>query len=232
MRLKVAHTIARSAVNGPGERFVIWVQGCPLACPGCWNPDTWSFKPRDVRDVDELVQEILATPDIEGVTFTGGEPFAQAGALAEVARAVHAYGLSVFIFTGYELQELKAPEQRKLLGCTDVLVTGRYEQMHRAAGLRWRGSSNQRVHFLSSWYEAGSVQGQEEVEVHLDAGGASLVSGFPSVDLLLAMNLVSGEESDYMVTDRLDTQGGHNGTRAEGATWFSTGQGPKVVRRS
>src|SRR6476646_9130931 len=106
MRVNVARTLPRSAANGPGERFVVWVQGCPRACPGCWNPDTWAFERRDLREVDDLIAEVLSTDGIEGVTFTGGEPFAQARALAEIARAVRATGLSVFVFTGYELDEL------------------------------------------------------------------------------------------------------------------------------
>ena len=53
MRLTLARTLPRSAANGPGERFVLWVQGCPLACPGCWNPDTWAFERRDLRSVEE-----------------------------------------------------------------------------------------------------------------------------------------------------------------------------------
>ena len=98
MKLNLARTLHRSAANGPGERFVVWVQGCPLACPGCWNPDTWSFERRVVRDIDELAAEILSVEDIEGVTFTGGEPFAQARALAELARRVRHRGLSAFVF--------------------------------------------------------------------------------------------------------------------------------------
>ena len=99
MRLNVARTLRRNAANGPGDRFVVWVQGCPLACPGCWNPDTWSFERRVVRDVGDLAAEILSVEDIEGVTFTGGEPFAQARALAELAHRVRLHRLSVFVFT-------------------------------------------------------------------------------------------------------------------------------------
>ena len=94
MRLNIAQTLPRSAVNGPGERFVIWVQGCSFACPGCWNPDTWSFEQRNLHDVDQLIAEVLATEGTEGVTFTGGEPFAQAGALTAVARSVKNTGRS------------------------------------------------------------------------------------------------------------------------------------------
>lgn len=184
MHLNLARTLPRSAANGPGERFVVWVQGCPLHCPGCWNPDTWSSARRIVREVDDLVAEILATPGIDGVTFTGGEPFAQSRALAKLGRTVSAAGLSVFVFTGYELHELETAEQRSLLDTTDALVTGRYLEAERSQGLAWRGSANQRVHFLSSRYGPASMAHVPEVEIRLTPGRASTVTGFPTPALL------------------------------------------------
>lgn len=181
MRLNLARTLARSAVNGPGERYVLWVQGCPFACPGCWNPDTWAFRPRDVRDVQCLADEILATAGIEGVTFTGGEPFAQAAALAELARSVRMTGLSVFVFTGYERDALRAPAQRELLALADVVVTGAYRQEERARGLPWRGSRNQQVHFLTDRYGPEDMQRTPELEIHLAADGSMAITGFPDV---------------------------------------------------
>lgn len=179
MQLNLARTLARSAANGPGERFVLWVQGCPLACPGCWNPDTWAFGRRDLRSVGELAQVILATEGVEGVTFTGGEPFVQARALAALAERVRAAGLSVFVFTGYELDELTRPEHRDLLACTDVLVAGRYVATQRERGLAWRGSANQRVHFLTARHDVSDMHTAPEVEFHLAADGSVTVTGFP-----------------------------------------------------
>jgi len=169
----------RSAANGPGERFVLWVQGCPLACDGCWNPDTWSFARRNVYDVNELFEEILATEGIEGVTFTGGEPFEQARALAQLGRAVQNAGLSVFIFTGYCLDELTHETHRMLLDVADVLVDGRYIAALRAEGLPWRGSTNQRVHFLTNRYGAADMCEVPDAEVHLDMDGSLTMTGFP-----------------------------------------------------
>lgn len=185
MRLNVARTLPRSAANGPGERFVVWVQGCDLACPGCWNPDTWSFARRQMWEVDELVAAILETEGIEGVTFTGGEPFSQARALAEVARNVNDAGLSVFIFTGHELDELVQGDQLRLLGLADVVVAGRYVETERAAGLPWRGSSNQRVHFISGRYEPVQMEEAPIAEFHLALDGTMTVTGFPVEATLL-----------------------------------------------
>jgi len=184
VNLNLARTLPRSEANGPGERFVVWVQGCPLACAGCWNPDTWSFARRDVRAVSALVADITATTGIEGITFTGGEPFSQARALAKVARSVRAEGLSVFVFTGYELGELSAEAQRALLDETDVLVAGRYVEAERVEGLPWRGSRNQRVHFLSARYGDADLAGALDVEVRIEGDGSIKVVGFPGAGLL------------------------------------------------
>lgn len=184
MRLNVARVLPRSEANGPGERFVVWVQGCSLACAGCWNPDTWAFERRELREVGALAAEIVATAGIEGVTFSGGEPFMQAPALAELARTVRDAGLSVFVFTGYELEELSKPHHRALLSLTDVLVTGRYVDSRRSLGLPWRGSTNQRVHFITSRYSDVNMEHAPEVELRIGPDGTVHVTGFPPNELL------------------------------------------------
>lgn len=184
MRLNLARVLPRSAANGPGERFVIWVQGCPLACVGCWNPDTWLFQRRMLRAVDLLVAEILAADGIEGVTFTGGEPFMQAHALAEVGRAVRRAGLSVFVFTGYDLEELVSEAAHDLLSVIDVLVTGRYVESARTSELSWRGSANQQVHFLTDRYGIKDMEQAPTAEIHIHPDGTIALTGFPSADFL------------------------------------------------
>jgi anaerobic ribonucleoside-triphosphate reductase activating protein len=179
MLLNLARTIPRSAANGPGQRFVVWVQGCAIRCPGCWNQDTWAFETRQLRDAASLADEILATSGIEGVTFTGGEPFHQARGLSEVARRVRSAGQSVFVFTGYDLQELRCSDHKKLLALTDVLVTGRYMQSQRSFELEWRGSANQQVHFLTARYSESCMGTTGCIEFHLDGDGGLAVTGFP-----------------------------------------------------
>ncbi|GDY03293.1 radical SAM protein [Planctomycetota bacterium] len=184
MLLNLARTIPRSAANGPGQRFVIWVQGCAIRCPGCWNPDTWTFATRQLRDTAALADEIVATSEIEGVTLTGGEPFHQARALVDVASRVRAAGLSVFVFTGYDLHELNQSDHCELLALTDVLVSGRYVQSLRSFESEWRGSTNQRVHFLSARYTEASMADSAHVEFHLAPDGELSVTGFPLPQLL------------------------------------------------
>jgi anaerobic ribonucleoside-triphosphate reductase activating protein len=178
-RLNVARWVARSAVNGPGERFVLWLQGCGLACPGCWNPETWSFAPRHLMDMEEAAALILGTPGIEGVTFSGGEPFAQAPALVPLARRIRAAGLSLMVFTGHELEELRGTAARALLSEVDVLVTGRFVLAERDLTLAWRGSRNQRIHFLSRRYGDADALPGNQCELLLDEAGSAALTGFP-----------------------------------------------------
>jgi anaerobic ribonucleoside-triphosphate reductase activating protein len=88
MKLRLFHYLPRTMVEGPGVRAVVQVQGCPIRCPGCALPQTWPEEGGESIDSAELAKRILATPDLEGVTFLGGEPFAQAGALADLGERV------------------------------------------------------------------------------------------------------------------------------------------------
>lgn len=184
MRLNLARTLRKSAANGPGERFVIWVQGCPLACPGCWNPDTWAFEDREIREVPSLIEEILGVDGIEGVTFSGGEPFMQARGLAELARALRRGGLSILVFSGYTLEELVWDAARELLSLSDVLVAGRYIDSLKSLHLPWRGSANQRVHFLSGRYGPEDMEEAADVEIRIGKDGGLVLTGFPEGELL------------------------------------------------
>jgi anaerobic ribonucleoside-triphosphate reductase activating protein len=187
-RVNVARWVARSRANGPGERFVLWVQGCTLACPGCWNPDTWTMAPRTLLSADELCDLVLGTAGIEGVTFTGGEPFRQARLLAPVAARLRAAGLSVMTFTGHELEELQSTAARALLAACDVVVTGRFVLAERDTSLLWRGSRNQRIHLLGARYDASILRDAEQViELHIDESGAVHATGFPPDDLVRAL---------------------------------------------
>lgn len=167
--LNVAAWEERSVVNGPGERFVLWVQGCPLRCPGCFNPDFLPFVQRHRMSVAEVAARILRVSGIEGVTYSGGEPMAQAKGLYHLSLLLKERGLTVVCYSGYTWQELQAmpsPWVRRLLGCIDILIDGRYEASQRA-NLLWRGSRNQRVHFLTDTYrhfEAQVNQPHSEIE--------------------------------------------------------------------
>ena len=145
-------------VLGPGRRAVVWVQGCPLRCRGCVSTDTLSFDGGQSVSIAELAAKIADITGIEGVTLSGGEPFSQAAGLTDlIAQFKQARPeLSVMSYSGYRLRWLRAhgsPAQAKLLGKLDILIDGPYrDDLH--ASLRWRGSSNQTVQFLTNRYSA------------------------------------------------------------------------------
>lgn len=152
--LNIMGYVDESEVNGPGCRAVVWVQGCLRECPSCFNPASWSFEINQLMSIDALVKRILSHPQHEGVTFSGGEPFWQAPALAEVARRVKAAGLNVISFTGFTLEQLRshnAPARSQaLLDQLDLLIDGPYVEslaVHSPTSLV--SSSNQRVHVLN-----------------------------------------------------------------------------------
>src|SRR5476651_1168381 len=106
--LRLARRSNRCTVLGPGVRAVFWVKGCPLRCPGCVAPETLPFAGGEVVPISRLAEEIAALREIEGLTFSGGEPMAQAAALAELVDSVRARrDLSVVCYTGFPLAHLR-----------------------------------------------------------------------------------------------------------------------------
>ena len=85
-KLRVAGLIEESIVDGPGIRFVIFMQGCPHNCYGCHNPDTHDPNGGYDMSIDEIVTKISNNPLIDGVTISGGEPFWQADKLIKLAK--------------------------------------------------------------------------------------------------------------------------------------------------
>jgi anaerobic ribonucleoside-triphosphate reductase activating protein len=127
----------------------------------------------------DLADTILATPEIEGITLTGGEPFEQAAPLTSLVSRIRPTGLSVMVFTGFELDELVTDAQQLLLASCDVVVAGRYRHQERSLDLVWRGSSNQTVHFLTARYSPASMPEASECEVHIAPDGGLTLTGFP-----------------------------------------------------
>jgi anaerobic ribonucleoside-triphosphate reductase activating protein len=186
--LRVADMVPVTEAEGPGPRLALWVQGCTLRCPGCCNPQMFEAaggREMEVAEVAAALDEVRGR--IEGVTFLGGEPFEQAAALAEVAREARRRGLSVAVFTGFTLEELRGgtlPGTRDLLAGTDLLVDGRYRRGEPETARRWAGSANQRFHFLTDRYRPGVEEiapGQPDrtVELRFGPDGRVHASGWP-----------------------------------------------------
>ncbi len=147
MKLRIAGVVNDSIVDGPGLRLTIFTQGCPHACPGCHNPQTHDFAGGREVDTAEILRMMADNPLLDGITLSGGEPFSQSEACAELACAAHADGLNVWCYSGYTFEQLldgKA-EWRSLLNQLDVLVDGPFILEKRTLECRFRGSSNQRL---------------------------------------------------------------------------------------
>lgn len=185
--INFAETRSQSNIYGPGKRYVIWVQGCRLHCKGCWNKSMWSFAPNRMIKVQDLVLEILSTPEIEGVSILGGEPFHQASALTTLAKELKKHSLGIMVYTGYELKELQRTKYNCLLRETDLLVAGRYQEKLRNTSLLWRGSENQNLHFLTERYLNYEVQEVNQVEIEIDENGNLHIAGFPNQELMEAI---------------------------------------------
>lgn len=178
--IEVAMIVPRTEAEGPGWRYALWVQGCPLRCPGCCNPEMLDFVAADRRRAEDLVEEACAA-EVEGISLLGGEPFAQAEALAPLAEGVRARGLSVMIYSGYTLAELQSqPQAGRLLAATDLLVDGRFEARQRSQRRRFIGSDNQVLHFLSARYRPDDPRlgGPNHVELRLRRGELT-INGWP-----------------------------------------------------
>jgi anaerobic ribonucleoside-triphosphate reductase activating protein len=187
--VNVAMTVPRTEVEGPGARFALWVQGCPMRCPGCCNPHLLPFEEAAWRSIDEVVGWVTQTPDIEGLTLIGGEPFSQAIALAEVARRVRDAGLSVMAFTGYTIERLRDDKPlgaAALLAQCDIVVDGPYVEAQASRKRRYIGSDNQRVFILSERYASlrGDAwpRGDDGLELRWDGTSLS-VNGYPHPEL-------------------------------------------------
>lgn len=168
-----------SRANGPGLRLVLWLQGCRLACPGCFNPQTHSCAPRQVYDVDKLAGIMLARRgQAQGVTISGGEPLEQAPALLRLLEVLrNASDLSVLLFSGYALAEIQAmPQGPAILSKLDVLIAGRYDQTQ-GQGTGLLGSRNQRIHLLSNRYTLQDLAAVPPAEIHIDPDGQVTLSG-------------------------------------------------------
>ena len=144
--LKIAGVVTESIVDGPGIRYTIFTQGCPFHCKGCHNPQSQPLKGGMDVKLKIFYDEIKQNPLVTGVTFSGGEPFIQAGALSLLAKVLKREGYSVWSYSGYTYDKLERDDKfRSLLEQIDVLVDGPYVQSKHSMDIDFRGSTNQRI---------------------------------------------------------------------------------------
>ena len=188
LTMQIAQVVPCTEAEGPGKRFAVWLQGCPLRCPGCCNPEFLPFKggqTRTLTEMTEWMRRMKEESGIEGITLLGGEPFAHAPAASALARSAQQLGLSVMAFSGYTIEELQArsePEVADLLGLTDILVDGPYVREQPDTERRWIGSRNQRILFLTARYSFDEQWRQKNtLEIRVDRDGICVI-GFPAAN--------------------------------------------------
>ncbi len=155
--LNLAGIQTDSIVDGPGIRTTFFCQGCPHHCEGCHNPETWPFTGGTPMDTEAMVEIVASNPLCKGVTFSGGEPFAQAEGFLELAKALKAQGYEVASYSGFTFEQLLSgtPTQQQLLEQLDILIDGPFLQEEKSLELAFRGSNNQRILDVPKSLQAG-----------------------------------------------------------------------------
>lgn len=209
MKIRLFQYISSTRVAGPGKRACIQVQGCPIRCRGCAVPQTWSTKRGSTVTVEYLMQRLIVEQAIEGITFLGGEPFAQAASLARLGEQAHERGLSVVTFSGYTLEYIKSKKRddfAALLKATDLLIDGPFCRDELDVSRPWVGSKNQRFHFLTDRYDSSALKSDaapNKLEVRIKPDGRVFINGLaPYEDL---KGLVENESLVVLPTTQTKT---------------------------
>lgn len=183
MKIRINSIIHNTKVEGPGNRTCIFVQGCLKQCEGCNSPQTWDLNGGEVYEVEDLAEQILLNKDIEGVTFSGGEPLLQSKALYQLGLILKENDLSIVTFTGFSydlIEHVNDSNWNNLISITDILISGEYKQEESTVDKIWVGSLNQEYHFLSDKYknlEDKLDTMENKIEIRLGKDGRIIVNG-------------------------------------------------------
>ncbi|MDE5845620.1 MAG: anaerobic ribonucleoside-triphosphate reductase activating protein [Muribaculaceae bacterium] len=154
--MRVIDIVDGTSVDGPGLRTTIYFAGCKHHCPGCHNPQTWSFDAGRDMNQQEIIDHIVEN-DFD-VTFSGGDPMYQSSDIIPLAKQIKSMGKTIWCYTGFLFEEiLSSPEMSKLLPYIDVVVDGLFVESLKDTELIFRGSSNQRIIDVPASIESGKV---------------------------------------------------------------------------
>lgn len=154
MKIRINKIKENTQTEGPGNRTSIYVQGCLQECKGCNTPETWDMNSGTEYDVNSLADIILENNEIEGVTFTGGEPLLQSKALYELGSILKKHNLSIIIFTGYSydvIEDINDANWNNLFSVTDILISGPYIEEENTT-TKWEEISYKEYEFFSDRY--------------------------------------------------------------------------------
>ena len=188
--------------EGPGRRWALWFQGCSIRCPGCCNPHLFSKNGGKTISITELISNLDKAHEndaIEGITLLGGEPTEQLEAATILAEHAQSIGLTVLVFTGKKLEELKENQKaNRFLEKIDILVDGPFDNTQPETKRRWIGSSNQRIHLLSkrASYPDPRWELPNTLEITLRQGSL-LVNGFPLVNQKIPLAIVKDSHGNH-----------------------------------
>jgi len=176
----ILHSYVNSSfVNGPGNRFVIWTQGCTKGCKNCYNPETWNKN--GFEYTAKHLFNLISIAQVDGLTISGGDPLEQPDELLKLLKLVKKLNLKkgVILFTGYTLNEINeiSGNTKKCLDYIDLLIDGRYEEKQRLThGLR--GSENQNYYFFSDVLKKEEIEFDHSIEIG-NVNGKIYITGFP-----------------------------------------------------
>jgi anaerobic ribonucleoside-triphosphate reductase activating protein len=178
-----------SKVNGPGNRFVLWTQGCSKGCSECFNPETWStniYKELSPLQLFELIKNF----EVDGITISGGDPLEQEDELLELLMLLSSMRLrkGIILFSGFTRAEISSNIIReKCLSYIDVLIDGRYEK-NLKVDFSLKGSSNQEFYFFSNKISSSELCFDQEIEISCLEEDI-MMTGFPNISKKILKDL-------------------------------------------
>ncbi len=184
--LNIGRIERNTSVEGFGNRYCLWFQGCSIRCKGCANFEMWETDGGRLYSVADILKDIECQGSkIEGITILGGEPFEQPRGLYELTKKCQERGYSVILFTGFLYEELMKQEGKKdILKYTDLLIDGPYIEEKKELSRPWVGSSNQRYWFLSEKYSEDDLEGiKNKLEIRISKGGSIMINGMCTCDV-------------------------------------------------
>jgi anaerobic ribonucleoside-triphosphate reductase activating protein len=203
MNLNIHGQLESSRVNGPGNRAIVWFKGCDLSCPNCFNPESHSRTEGTCWLTEELSDWVVSIPDIEGVTFSGGEPMQQAPALLDLILKIRdkRSDLTIGMFTGYTIFEVHEGKfhwfddegtiqsgSRALWESIayelDFAIMGRYNYKLPSKN-PMLGSSNQKIHLFKHYYSFQDFEPQATEVIISPDGKLVNITGFPTSNKLV-----------------------------------------------